>query len=162
MRGSTKDQLFDAVFITAMGRFVPALAELMHSEIPIEEYIPVMIERVITAMIEYPQIPAFVLQELNTNPDRLPQVIKRMGIDPNVAMKKMAEEKPDALLEGIDFRQVIISLLSMCIFPFAARPVIREILYEGDDEAFIGAMEERKKLVPLMVRQIMMMKKPMP
>jgi len=158
----TKDQLFDAVFRTAMGRFVPALAELLHSDMPIEEYIPVMIDRVITAMIEYPQIPAFVLQELNSNPDRLPQVIKEMGIDPDVAMKKMEREERGALKSDIDPRQVIISLLSMCIFPFAARPVIREVLYGGDDDAFIEAMEQRKKLVPLMVRQIMLMKNPIP
>ena len=156
----TKDQLFDAVFRTAMGRFVPALAALLHSGMPIEEYIPVMVERVISAMIEHPQIPSFVLQELNTNPDRLPQVIRGMGIDPDVAMKKMEREEPGVLKSGIDPRQVIISLLSMCIFPFAARPVVQEILYGGDEEAFIKAMHERKKLVPLMVRQIMLMKKP--
>jgi len=156
----TKDQLFEAVFRGAMGRFVPELATLLHSGMPIEEYIPVMVERVISAMIEHPQIPSFVLQELNTNPDRLPQVIRGMGIDPDVAMKKMEREEPGVLKSGIDPRQVIISLLSMCIFPFAARPVVQEILYGGDEEAFIKAMHERKKLVPLMVRQIMLMKKP--
>ena len=157
----TKDQLFEAVFRGAMGRFVPELATLLHSGISIEEYIPVMIERIITAMIENPQIPAFVLQELNTNLNRLPQIIKGMGIDPEVALEKLEREKPGLSTSGIDPRQVIISLLSMCIFPFAARPVITEILYGGDEDAFIKAMQERKKLVPLMVRQMMMMKNPM-
>ena len=79
-----------------------------------------------------------------------------------VTIKKMEQVIQEAGGSGPDPRQVIISLLSMCIFPFAARPVVTEILFNGDHEAFIEAMEQRKILVPLMMREIMMMKKPKP
>jgi AcrR family transcriptional regulator len=157
----TKDQLFDAVFREAMGRFVPDLAELLQSDMPVGEYIPLMVGRIISTMIENPQIPAFVIQELNTNPDRLPQLILGMGINPAIFIKKVEEEWPAGFPSGMDPRQVIINLLSMCIFPFAARPVITEILYGGDADAFLKAMEERKKVVPHMVRHMIMMQKPM-
>jgi len=152
----TKDQLFEAVFRDAMGRFVPTLAELLHSDMPFKEYVPRLIDTVIDTMIAHPQIPIFVLQELSSNPERMPQMIREMGIDPELALKKMSAESLPVSAGGMDPRQVIINLLSLCIFPFAARSVVTEILYQGDREAFILAMVERKKVLPRMVEKMLM------
>jgi len=151
----SKDQLFEAVFRKALGSFVPTLASMLRSDISFQEYLPAMVETVIDTMIENPQIPIFVLQELSSNPVRMPQIIREMGINPAVAMKKMANEGTLPAGKGMDPRQFIINLLSLCIFPFAARPVITDILFEGDNEAYIEAMKERKELVPILVRQFM-------
>lgn len=151
----TKDQLFEAVFRRALTRFVPNLAAMLQSDMSFEEYVPRLIETIIDTMLEHPQIPIFVLQELSSNPDRMPQMIREMGIDPEVAIRKMNRE---AFIEktGVeDPRQLIISLLALCIFPFAARSVITEILYQGDDASYIEAMKERKSLLPGLFRKIM-------
>jgi hypothetical protein len=126
---------------------------MLHSDISLEEYIPGMIVTIIDTMLENPQIPIFVLQELSSNPDRMPQIIREMGIDPALTAKKIGGEQwkdsePDP-------RQVILNLLSLCIFPFAARPVVTEILFNGSDEDFIGAMNERRTLLPLLVKKFM-------
>lgn len=152
----SKDQLFEAVFRKALGSFVPSLAAMLRSDISFEEYVPVLIETVIDTLIENPQIPIFVLQELSSNPERMPQIIKEMGIDPSIAIKKMTEEGQVPRAMGMEPRQVILNLLSLCIFPFAARPVVTEILYDGDKEAYLQAMKERKLLIPQIVKQIMM------
>lgn len=157
----TKDQLFEAVFKGALGRVVPQLASLLRSDIPVQEFIPKVIETIIDAMIENPQIPGFVIQELNSNPERMPQLITDMGIDPEVATAKLEADETGAFV-GSDARQVIMSILSLCIFPFAARPVVQEILYGGDDQAFIEAMKALKELIPLMVGQIIKQQDPKP
>jgi hypothetical protein len=138
-----------------MGTFIPNLAAMLNSDMPFRDYVPVLIETVIDTMIEQPQIPIFVLQELSSNPERMPQIIKEMGIDPSVAIKKMTDDGQVQVLMGMDPRQVILNILSLCIFPFAARPVVTEILYQGSDKAYIKAMEERKKQIPQIVKQIM-------
>ena len=89
----SKDQLFEAVFRNAMSSFVPNLAKMLHSDMSFKDYVPRLIETVIDTMLENPQIPIFVLQELSSNPDRMPQIIKEMGIDPSVAVEKMESEK---------------------------------------------------------------------
>ncbi len=61
----SKDHLFEACFRKAMGSFVPSLAAMLHSDMSFEEYVPQMIETIIDAMLENPQIPIFVLQELS-------------------------------------------------------------------------------------------------
>ena len=152
----SKDQLFEAVFRKALGSFVPSLAAMLKSDVSFEAYLPAMIETIIDTMIENPQIPIFVLQELSSNPERMPQIIKEMGVDPSMVIKKMTTGGQVPGVMGMDPRQVILNLMSLCIFPFAARPVVTDILYDGDNDAYIDAMKERKKLIPQIVQQIMM------
>ena len=152
----SKDQLFEAVFRNAMSHFVPNLAAMLHSDMTFRDYVSQMIETVIDTMLENPQIPIFVLQELSSNPDRMPEIIKEMGIDPAVAMNKMESEQRKEFGSLMDPRQVIINILSLCIFPFAARPVVTEILFNGDTDAYIEAMKQRKQLLPLLVDKFMM------
>lgn len=152
----SKDQLFEAVFRNAMSHFVPNLAAMLHSDMTFRDYVSQMIETIIDAMLENPQIPIFVLQELSSNPDRMPEIIKEMGIDPAVAINKMESEQRKEFGSLMDPRQVIINILSLCIFPFAARPVVTEILYNGDNDAYIAAMKQRKQILPRLVDKFMM------
>ena len=151
----SKDKLFEAVFRKAMGSIVPNLVRMLHSEMSFEEYVPQMIETIINAMLENPQISIFVLQELSSNPERMPQIIREMGIDPGIAMEKFQAGRRGSAGIKDDPRQLIINILSLCIFPFAARPVVTEILYNGDEDAFRKAMRQRKEILPEMFRTIM-------
>ena len=151
----SKDQLFEAVFRNALSIFVPTLAGLLQSEKSFKEIVPGLVETIIDTMLENPQIPIFVLQELSSNPDRMPQVIREMGVDPAMAAKKMAEEKHNAHGVGMDPMQVIMNLISLCLFPFVARPVVTEVLYGGDNEAYIEAMKQRKEILPELVSKFM-------
>jgi AcrR family transcriptional regulator len=148
----TKDQLFEAVFRKAMSDFIPNLASMLHSDMDFEEYIPDLIRTVIDAMIKNPRIPIFVLQELTSNPERLPQIMRELGLNPELAMKKIEASGLGQRIP-MDPRQIIMNIISLCIFPFAARPVVTEILFNGDDQAYLNAMEERKTLLPAMMRQ---------
>lgn len=149
----SKDQLFEAVFRKALGSFVPNLAALLNTDTSFESYVPALVEKIIDTMLENPQIPNFILQELSSNPRRMPQIIKEMGIDPAKAINKMGADVTSQA--RLDPRQVILNLISLCIFPFAAKPVVVDILYQGDNEAYIEAMKERKILLPQIIKQIM-------
>jgi TetR/AcrR family transcriptional regulator len=151
----SKDQLFEAVFRNALSQFVPYLVGMLRSGMDLDEYLPKMVSTVIGTMIENPQIPIFVLQELSSNPDRMPQIMREMGLDPELAFTRFAGQGRSLSPGMVDPRQVIMNLLSLCIFPFAARPVIVEILFQGDEAAYLKAMEQRKELIPGIVRQMM-------
>jgi len=151
----SKDQLFEAVFRNALSIIVPTIASLLQSERPFKDIVPGLVETIIDTMLENPQIPIFVLQELSSNPDRMPQVIKEMGVDPATAAKKIEEEKQNIPGAGMDPIQVILNLISLCFFPFVARPVVTEVLYGGDNEAYIEAMKQRKEILPELVNKFM-------
>lgn len=149
----SKDQLFEAVFRKALGSFVPDLAAMINAHKAFEEYVPALVEKIIDTMLENPHIPNFILQELSSNPERMPQIIKEMGVDPVKVLENMGGGGVDPPLAGMDPRQVILNLMSLCIFPFAAKPVVLDILYNGDNEAYIEAMKERKKQLPQIIKQ---------
>ncbi len=151
----SKDQLFEAVFRKALGSFIPNLAAIMRTDLSFNEYVPAMVEKIIDTMLENPQIPIFVLQELSSNPERMPQMIKEMGIDPVQAVAKMKADGSVPSIGGMDPRQIILNLISLCIFPFAAKPVVLDILFEGDNDAYVEAMKARKVLLPQIIKQIM-------
>jgi TetR/AcrR family transcriptional regulator len=151
----SKDQLFEAVFRNALASFVPSLAEMLHSNITFKDYVPRLIETIVDAMLENPQIPIFVLQELSSNPERMPQIIKEMGLDPELAVSKLESEQWKEFGDHMDPKQVILNLLSLCIFPFAARPVVTELLFNGDNDAYISAMKQRKQMLPALVEKFM-------
>jgi len=151
----SKDQLFEAVFKNAMSTVVPNVAAMLQSDMNFEEYVPALIETIIDAMLENPQIPIFVLQELSSNPDRIPELMKEMGIDPVIAIGKMKVEIKEGRMDGMDPRQLFISIFSLCIFPFAARSLITGILYKGDHDQYIEAMKQRKQILPPLVKQFM-------
>lgn len=146
----TKDKLFEAVFRNTLELFVPKIASVMHSPATFSEYMEELVTAIIDSMIAHPQIPVFVLQELTSNPDRVPQLMTELGLNPGVTMEKI---RSDSSLEGlgIDPRQVILNLFSMCIFPFAGKPMLVSVMFGGDEGAYIAAMEERKKLIPEMI-----------
>jgi TetR/AcrR family transcriptional regulator len=150
----SKDQLFEAVFRKAMGSFVPDLAVMINAHNAFEEYVPAMVEKIIDTMLENPHIPNFILQELSSNPERMPQIIKEMGVDPEMITEKMGGGI-DLSLSGMDPRQVIMNLMSLMIFPFAAKPVVLDILYKGDNEAYVEAMQDRKIIIPKIIKQIL-------
>ena len=150
----SKDQLFEAVFRKAMESFVPDLAVMINAHNAFEEYVPAMVEKIIDTMLENPHIPNFILQELSSNPERMPQIIKEMGVDPEKITEKMGGGI-GLSLSGMDPRQVIMNLMSLMIFPFAAKPVVVEILYKGDNEAYVKAMKDRKILIPEIIKQIL-------
>ena len=156
----SKDQLFEAVFRNAMSSFVPNLAKMLQSDMSFKDYVPRLIETVIDAMLENPQIPIFVLQELSSNPERMPQIIKEMGVDPSLAIKKMKGDRVEEVEGWMDPRQVILNVISLCIFPFAARSVVTEILYQGDNQLYIESMKQRKELLPKLVKEFMLKSRP--
>ncbi len=152
----SKDMLFESVFRTAMEKFVPNIVGMMKSDLPFEEYLPDMVNMIIDTMIENPQIPIFVLQELSSNPSRMPAVMMELGINSETAIKKF-KENPNFSKLSIDPRQIIVNIISLCIFPFAARPVVQTIMYDNKEEEYLAAMKERKVIIPMMIEKLLNM-----
>lgn len=143
----SKDQLFEAVFRKALSAFIPGMAAMFKSDIPFDKIVPELIPRIIDTMLASPQIPIFVLQELSSNPERMPQAFRDMGIDPELLIKKVEGQE--------HFMQVILNLISLCIFPFAARPLVTGLFLNGDNKAFEEAMRQRKEILPGMFLKLL-------
>jgi AcrR family transcriptional regulator len=146
----SKDRLFEAVFIEAFHKMIPNLMKIWASEGSeghIFDKIRSFTDIYIGALLKYPQIPLFILHELGRNPDRIVELVKSSGINPNIFLKVIEAEIQKGTIAKVDPHQLMVNMLGLCIFPFAARPMIQGFIFNNDQKAYELFLEERKKEV---------------
>lgn len=148
----SKAGLAEAVFQRAARELFPPVLRMLASASPLEEKVREVVRIELDTLQRNPFLPGYVLAELNHHPERVgqfvssltgvsietvgPRVFARLGaqIDQAVAAGEMRPIPPE---------QFVINLLSLCIFPFAARPMLMAVT--GMDDADFQAMIERRK-----------------
>ncbi|PWV57084.1 TetR/AcrR family transcriptional regulator [Chitinophaga sp. S165] len=144
----SKEKLFEIVFDEAFSKMVGRLGAVLNKPMPIEEKIRTLIDHYITSIAETPYVPIFVLNEINQQPEMM---IKRVSSQPSFPdimafMKEVVEAGKKGIIKEISPLQLFLNIVSMCIFPFVARPLIQGI-FQQDNIQFNMLIEERKKLV---------------
>jgi AcrR family transcriptional regulator len=144
----SKDKLFEGVFREAFFRLLPTVLSLLKQELPLFEKIRLFTEQYLDIFKDNHYIPGFVLHELSRNPQRVVALISTLGVQPEIFIQQVKEEVKKGAIRPIDPRDLIVNMLAMCIFPFVASPIIKNIIFSGDTSAFNDFIEERKRSVP--------------
>jgi AcrR family transcriptional regulator len=140
----SKDRLFEAVFIEAFTRMVPNLMKIFASEAEFTDKIRSFVNLYISALQQYPQIPLFILHELHRNPGRIIELMHSTGMNPDFVINIIRQETKNGKIIDIDPYQLMVNMLGMCIFPFAARPMIQGFIFKNDARTFELFLEKRK------------------
>lgn len=144
----TKDQLFELVFREAAAQFLPAMTGILTSELPLEGKIEKFVVQYISLLQEHPFIPGFVLHEIRTNPERLPQLLPFDKIDiPALLTTQLEKGIRAGKFRKIPPKQFVANIISLCVFPFVAKPMLQFGLNMPTEEEFEQFIEERKKVV---------------
>jgi TetR/AcrR family transcriptional regulator len=130
----SKENLFDAVFSEVAVQLFPAIRQLIESELAIKEKISFFVKIYLQALHENPYIPAFVINTLNTNPDRFLKYIKKSGLNPMHLQQQIDDESSLGLIRKIKAEHLLVNTLGMCVFPFVARPIIQSVFGMNEDE----------------------------
>ncbi|NOX48460.1 MAG: TetR/AcrR family transcriptional regulator [Chlorobi bacterium] len=144
----SKDKLFEAVFVEILSKLIPDISELLLSELPLFEKIRKFTQHYIDTIRENPLIPVFILHELNREPEGIARTFKSMGIQPQIFIDEIKREIEKGTIVPIDPLHLIVNLLSMCIFPIVAQPIMQHLIFEENGEAYSAFLEQRKKEVP--------------
>lgn len=140
----SKDKLFNAVFSQAFSDFLPRLGELLVSDKPLKHKIRIIIESYIDLLTANPHLPLFLMHELARNPDMIIDLIKKHGINPDKLIQQIAEGVKQKKIKKVDPHHLIVNMLSMCIFPFAARPMVEGLLFKKNKKMYEKFLSERK------------------
>ncbi len=143
----SKEKLFDLIFEKVFLRFIPEIAQLMTSEEPLKIKFERFIDRYTTILVDSPLTPIFILHELAHNPEKLVETIQSKGIDPELTIRQIEKEMERGHVIKSDPRQLLVSLLSLIIFPFAAKPIIKPLILGQDEKEFIRFIEQRKEFI---------------
>ena len=150
----SKDKLFLVIFNEAFHHFLPRISQYFQAEMPLFEKIEKISGLYISLLKQNPYIPMFILHEVQTNPDLiLDKLVNEGGIDPQLINKQIQKEVKAGIIRPVDFRQLMVSVISMCIFPFAAKPMLMKLLFKDNESAWDNFIEERKQFIPELIKE---------
>lgn len=144
----SKDRLSQAVFREAVGEMLPRIFELIQAERPLEEKVDAIVQTYFDFARENPHAPSFVLYEINYHPERMKQFVRSIGTPALDTLAEQIEERVEAgTMRPISPEEFVVNLVSLCIFPFVACPMM-EVLFGFDDARFDAFIERRTHELP--------------
>lgn len=151
-----KQRLADAVFQRVATSLFARVAEVAASELELEEKVRAIIGVYLDQMSRTPYAPAYLIGEMSQHPERAQQLLDAVGASTGRApapgfLAKFAEqierEVAAKRIRPITPREFFANLVSLCIFPFAAAPMLRAV-FRMDERGFRAFIEERKTALP--------------
>ena len=171
----SKDRLAEAVFQRAATRVFPTVFRVLASDADIEKKVQRVVEHYLDHLSGAPYLAGYVLAELNQHPERITQMFRAVaaaeaqaagitiddapvrlrdkdrnplrGHARDVLQKQLRARARSGTLRSISPDQFLVNLLALCIFPFAARPLLDAVL-GLDDDAFRRFIAQRRKELP--------------
>lgn len=152
----SKERLAEAVFRQVAEQIVPAVLAIVGSPASLEDKVERFVHLYLDTFVASPFLPGYVLSELHHHPSRLPQLLARSAGAPPVDLarpafarlgEQIAERVRAGTMRPIATEQFAINLVSLCVFPFAARPLLKAVL-GIDDRQFVQLIADRKRELP--------------
>jgi AcrR family transcriptional regulator len=144
----SKDKLFDLVFAERVREFFLGLVRIISGPGKLEQKIQAIVEHDIEMIRSQPDLPIFIMQELTQHPDRLVRMAAESGANPALMMKAFRQAVKEAIdkkqIRPIEPGQLLINVMSLCVYPFIAKPMIKAV-QELDDAQFEKMIIKRKR-----------------
>lgn len=144
----SKENLFRAVFDDAFAKFAPQINHIFEADLPLFEKIDAFVDRYTDFLLQNPYLPSFIVNELNTNPEEFVKDMLSRQEKPN-PMKLIMQiqmETEAGNINQVNPIHLAINVVSMCVFPFVARPLMQG-LFHIDDNGFKQFMTARKQAI---------------
>lgn len=150
----SKDLLFQRIFLEAIGLMTPVIQRSIGGDGDVREKLNRLVDAYIAVLEANPHVPVFVMHELSTNPDRLANLLEEQtGSQAAVAgfLAQLRREAASGKIAPVHPIHLILSALSMLVFPYIARPFVRAIA-RVPDEAYSQLLAERAPFVKSVLR----------
>lgn len=147
----SKQKLFEAIFKSLFHQIFPKVVTLVNSDKPILDRISHFINHYLDILIANPFLPAFVIQEMNRDTQFLSSLFNDMGTRPKVLFEMLEKEMEAGNIKKMNPRDLMLNILSMCLFPFASRPLMQLMMFENDKTAYDQFLVERKESIKAFV-----------
>lgn len=139
-----KQLLFEAVFMNAFSQLAPKINTIFISEDSLFDKIRQFTHSYISFVMLNPYLPTFIIQEMNNNPEFVLSFLKNENRpNPTLLIAQIEKEIADGIIKPINPKQLLMNMISMTVFPFAAQMMVKGMLQISDTE-FNQMMEERK------------------
>lgn len=147
-----KDTLAAAVFQRELGTLVRPVLTTLASDLDLDAKVERVVEIYMERLPALPQMPGYLLAEMHFHPERLSELMSSIAETEPQAMAervfdRLGRQIDEAVAEGrmapISPHQFLVNLVSLCVFPFAARPLLSFVM--GGSEPFDAMIDERRR-----------------
>lgn len=154
-----KEKLFEMVFREAAQKLFISIKDIVESNKPLPETLTAICERYISDLSQAPFLPLFILHEINQDPNRILGFFKESALSATIQklFAQIQEEVNKGRIRKVSPPHVLINIISLCVFPFAASPILKSA-FELDQWQLQLFMEERKKQVPKFILDALYLK----
>jgi len=147
----SKEKLFRKIFEEIVQKFLTPIISEMNSEKPLEVKIWTFAESYMNMLTANPHIPLFMMHELHSNPKALQEIAhKNISLNGALLQKQINEEVAKGNFKPISFLELIVNMLSLSVFPFVAKPMLKAV-FGIPDEKFNQLIEQRKIAIPKLI-----------
>jgi AcrR family transcriptional regulator len=153
----SKIGLARAVWLRIASSFVPGILEMLGSDLPLDEKIDRFVDAYHTFLTQHPYLLLFALSESA----RRPELVHNFY---SAERRKVARRMIGKLREQINARtkrtksrpvsaeQFFITMVGSCLFPFAARATLTDVVGLSPEEVN-GFMKRRRKDLPALLKR---------
>ena len=147
----SKDQLFKEVFLDSFKRVFPEILKMLGSDVPLFQKIEMFVNRYMDILNANPYLPGFVFHEMNNNREHLVDVIRDLDITfPDKMREQIEEAIENDEIRPISPENFVSNMLSLCVFPFIARPMVSNI-FKMNEKEYQAYLDTRKKELPTFI-----------
>lgn len=143
----SKEKLFSIVFRTAIKALLPNLIKSFKTEGDFFDRLHIFVERYLTIIEKNPHLPGFVIHELSHRPDQLIKTIAELDVDIQFIIDDIQTEIDNGNIINTSPQHLIVNVISLCVFPIVARPMVTGIIFKGDKDKYQNFLQERKSNV---------------
>lgn len=144
----SKEKLFEKVYQLSIIKVIPQIVSLLNEDLPLEQKLRNFVEKYLEVVRANPDIPLFVLHEMNKNPTRLKAfMLNEIGKKVQPFLKQIREERKKGRTVDLPAEQIMTNMMSLMIFPFIGRPVL-QVIFNMDETDFNHFIDERMQLLP--------------
>lgn len=142
-----KDKLFEMIFLQSTQKMIPAINSVFDSSDDLFQKIREFVSTYTDMLSDNPYLPLFIANELSKNPEKIISLITAgsndkphfnkfiMAIQDAISQKQIKPIKPISLF---------INIMSLCIFPYLAKPMMQFFL-KLDELEYRLMLEQRKQ-----------------
>jgi len=145
----SKEKLFDSIFQQIKGGLLPKVAEIFKADLPLLDKIRLFVESYIDLLIESPYVPLFMVNEVNKDPENFTQkmgIIEKLQSFLPYFIVQLQDEIEKGNIKPIHPMHLLMNTMSMCVFPFLAKPMLQRVAGMTDAQ-YMDMMQERKKII---------------
>ncbi len=153
----SKEKLFEIVMAEGFNQLFFILRTILNdASASLSQKIDALASAYIDLLLENPNLPIFVLGEIQANPERFKTKlgITRKLVTDSGTFKQLQWQLQQIGMKDVNPFHFVLNMLSMTLFPFIGKPVV-QLLTEMDNDAFRTFVNERKMLVPKWIKSML-------